>query len=510
MSLLVIENICFQIEEKVLYQGASVVLHHGEHVGVTGANGVGKSTLLKMLQGELLPDSGEIVWQPNIQVGYLDQHLTIDPTLSIYDFMALAYRDLVEVERALNAIYASMSVDTSDAVLAKAARLQSQLEAQDFYRISHRIEQVAAGLGIAPLGMQTAMGQLSGGQRHKVMLAKLLLEQAEVMLLDEPTNFLDAEHVAWLAEFLNHYTGTFMVVSHDEAFLESITTAIVDIDQSKIRKYKGSYQQAMAQKAQQSETQHKQYVAQQKKMDKLATYIRKNGAGVNARIAKGRKKQLAKMVPIEKKQTRESISFAFQYKPLRSQHVLAAKGLQIGYRTPLLPPLSLQIQRGEKVAIIGFNGLGKSTLLKTLLGKIPALRGHIDTANGIKWGYFEQGLQWRYPESSPVQAVCGVGGQLTDKTARQKLAEFGLSGKKAVRPLRRLSGGEQTKVKLCCLAVMATNVLVLDEPTTHLDVDAKMALQHALKAYAGTVIVVSHEPQFIEHWPDKVIDMTQL
>jgi ATPase subunit of ABC transporter with duplicated ATPase domains len=183
--------------------------------------------------------------------------------------------------------------------------------------------------------------------------------------------------------------------------------------------------------------------------------------------------------------------------------------LQIGYRTLLLPPFSLQIQRGEKVAIIGFNGLGKSTLLKTLLGEIPALRGHIDTANGIKWGYFEQGLQWRYPESSPVQAVCGVG-QLTDKTARQKLAEFGLSGKKAVRPLRTLSGGEQTKVKLCCLAVMATNVLVLDEPTTHLDVDAKMALQHALKAYAGTVIVVSHEPQFIEHWPDKVIDMTQI
>ncbi|WP_341871340.1 ABC-F family ATP-binding cassette domain-containing protein [Salinivibrio costicola] len=300
MSLLVIENIRFQIEDKVLYQDASIVLHHGEHVGVTGANGVGKSTLLKMLQGELLPDSGEIVWQPNTQVGYLDQHLTIDPTLSIYDFMALAYRDLVEAERALNAIYASMSVDTSDAVLAKAARLQSQLEAQDFYRISHRIEQVAAGLGIAPLGMQTAMGQLSGGQRHKVMLAKLLLEQAEVMLLDEPTNFLDAEHVTWLAEFLNQYTGTFMVVSHDEAFLESITTAIFDIDQSKIRKYKGSYQQALEQKAQQSETQHKQYLAQQKKMDKLATYIRKNGAGVNARIAKGRKKQLAKMVPIEK------------------------------------------------------------------------------------------------------------------------------------------------------------------------------------------------------------------
>lgn len=416
MSLLVIENIRFQIEDKVLYQDASIVLHHGEHVGVTGANGVGKSTLLKMLQGELLPDSGEIVWQPNTQVGYLDQHLTIDPTLSIYDFMALAYRDLVEAERALNAIYASMSVDTSDAVLAKAARLQSQLEAQDFYRISHRIEQVAAGLGIAPLGMQTAMGQLSGGQRHKVMLAKLLLEQAEVMLLDEPTNFLDAEHVTWLAEFLNQYTGTFMVVSHDEAFLESITTAIFDIDQSKIRKYKGSYQQALEQKAQQSETQHKQYLAQQKKMDKLATYIRKNGAGVNARIAKGRKKQLTKMVPIEKNQTRELISFAFQYKPLRSQHVLAAKGLQIGYRTPLLPPLALQIQRGEKVAIIGFNGLGKSTLLKTLLGEIPALRGHIDTANGIQWGYFEQGLQWRFPESSPVQAVCGVG-QLTDKTA---------------------------------------------------------------------------------------------
>lgn len=375
MSLLVIENICFQIEEKVLYQGASVVLHHGEHVGVTGANGVGKSTLLKMLQGELLPDSGEIVWQPNIQVGYLDQHLTIDPTLSIYDFMALAYRDLVEVERALNAIYASMSADTSDAVLAKAARLQSQLEAQDFYRISHRIEQVAAGLGIAPLGMQTAMGQLSGGQRHKVMLAKLLLEQAEVMLLDEPTNFLDAEHVAWLAEFLNHYTGTFMVVSHDEAFLESITTAIVDIDQSKIRKYKGSYQQAMAQKAQQSETQHKQYLTQQKKMDKLATYIRKNGAGVNARIAKGRKKQLAKMVPIEKKQMRESVSFAFQYKPLRSQHVLAAKGVADWLSNAAFAAVVTSDSTGRKSRDYWLQWLGKIDIIENLIGRNPRTTG---------------------------------------------------------------------------------------------------------------------------------------
>lgn len=510
MSLLVIKHLGFQMEDKVLYQNADFALHRGEHLGVTGPNGAGKSTLFKLLQGEYLPDHGDILWQPSVKVGYLDQHLEIDPSLSVFDFMATAYAPLLAADRELNRLYAQMSSAVSDATLNRAAELQSLLEEGGFYRLTHRVEQVAAGLGILPLGMTTHMSGLSGGQRHKVILAKLLLEEPDVLLLDEPTNFLDTDHVTWLAEFLNQYSGTFMVISHDTAFLNRIADGICDIDHQQIRKYKGGYAKAMAQKEQETLNQLKQYQSQQQKIDKLEAYISKNGAGVNAKIANGRKKQLAKIERVNKPQQKSQPEFGFSHAPLSAQTVLIATRIEIGYQHALLPAMNLDIQRGEKLAIVGFNGLGKSTLLKTLIGQLNPLAGDIRQANGIQWGYFSQDLHWDYPDSTPMQVMRASCRQLNDKSARQKLAEFGISGSKSLQPLRSLSGGEQTKVKLSCLAVSKSNVLVLDEPTTHLDVDVKAALKQALCTYAGTVIVVSHEPDFLADWPDKVIDMAKM
>ncbi|MEZ9175907.1 ABC-F family ATP-binding cassette domain-containing protein [Vibrio kanaloae] len=510
MSLLLIKHLSFQMEDKVLYQNADFALHRGEHLGVTGPNGAGKSTLFKLLQGEYLPDHGDILWQPGVKVGYLDQHLEIDPSLSVFDFMATAYAHLLAADRELNHLYAKMSSAVSDATLNRAAELQSLLEEEGFYRLTHRIEQVASGLGILPLGMTTHMSFLSGGQRHKVILAKLILEAPDVLLLDEPTNFLDTDHVTWLAEFLNQYPGTFMVVSHDTAFLNQIADGICDIDHQHIRKYKGGYARAMAQKELETLNQLKQYQSQQQKIDKLEAYISKNGAGVNAKIANGRKKQLAKIERCNKPQQKSQPEFGFSHEPLSAQTVLSATRLEIGYQHTLLPALNLDIQRGEKLAIVGFNGLGKSTLLKTLLGQLNPLAGEVRQANGIQWGYFSQDLHWDYPDSTPIQVMRTSCRQLNDKSARQKLAEFGINGGKSLQPLCSLSGGEQTKVKLSCLAVCKSNVLVLDEPTTHLDVDVKDALKQALCTYAGTVIVVSHEPDFLANWPDRVIDMAKM
>lgn len=508
MSLLIVKDLTYQIAEKRLYQQANFSLHHGEHLGVTGENGVGKSTLLKLLRSELLPDQGEILWQPDIMIGYLDQHMTFDPELTIFQFLSSAFEALFEAEKVLNNLYAQMATDTSSAVLNRAAELQSLLEKEQFYSLNYRIEQIAAGLGIDVLGMASKMGSLSGGQRHKVMLAKLLLQQPEVLLLDEPTNFLDTAHVEWLANFLANYAGAFLVVSHDISFLDSIANGICDIDYQQIKKYKGHYSKAMSQKEQERLQLQSQYDAQQRQIQKLENYIAKNGAGVNAKIANGRKKQLAKIDRIEINRQKQAYSFTFKHSPLNAQTVIVSRKLGIGYTYSLLADLNLYIQRGEKIAVAGFNGVGKSTLLKSLIGEIPLLSGQLDIAKSIKWGYFAQELYWPYPESTPVQVVCSANTTLTNKTARKYLAEFGVAGSKAVQPIHTLSGGEQTKVKLCCLAVEETNVLVLDEPTTHLDIEMKQALKEALICYPGTVILVSHEREFIQGWPDRVIDIS--
>lgn len=510
MSLLTIKNLTYQVADKLLYQQANFSLHPGEHLGVTGNNGVGKSTLLKLLQAEYLPDQGDISWQPSVIVGYLDQHAQVDLTLSIHAYLASAFVTLFEAEKTLMALYADMATDASASLLNRAAQLQSLLEKEHFYSLDHRIEQVANGLGIDCFGLSTLMGNLSGGQRHKVMLAKLLLQQPDVLLLDEPTNYLDTDHVTWLGEFLSQYRGAFMVVSHDTAFLDKIANGICDIDFRQIRKYKGHYTKAMAQKAHELSNQAKQFDAQQREIQKLEQYIDKNGAGVNAKMANGRKKQLAKIERLDRPEHKLTPVLNFASAPLNAQQAIVARNLHIGYQHPLLPAINLHVQRGEKIAITGFNGLGKSTLLKTLIGEVTPLAGQVETAKGIQWGYFAQDLNWRYPDSTPLQVVRTACSALNDKTARQKLAQFGISGRKAQQALATLSGGEQTKVKLCCLAVTNTNVLILDEPTTHLDVDVKSALKEALIRYQGTVVIVSHESEFVSGWPDRVLDISRL
>ncbi|MBV7263451.1 ABC-F family ATP-binding cassette domain-containing protein [Photobacterium sp. WH24] len=507
MSLLTIQNLTYHIGDKTLYQQADFTLFPGEHIGVTGKNGVGKSTLLKLLQSELLPDSGDILWQPTVQIGYLDQHAELDHQLTVRGYLQSAFADLYTLEAEMMAIYACPEKSARDSFLTRAATIQAMLESQSFYVTDHKIEAVAEGLGITLFGMTTPLGALSGGQRHKVMLATLLLVSPDVLLLDEPTNYLDTVHVDWLADYLTGFTGAFMVVSHDKAFLNRIATGICDIDRQQIRKYKGNVEKAMAQKASDDAAHAKQYQAQKKHIDKLEQFIAKNGAGVNASIANGRKKQLARIERMAAPESEKAVSFSFRAAALSAQTVLAATGLEIGYTRSLLPPMNLSLQRGEKVVIAGFNGIGKSTLLKTLVGDLAAMSGQLELSQGLRLGYFEQELHWPFQDATPVNLVKSVCPGLDDKAARQHLARFGLSGKLALQPVGSLSGGEQTKVKLCRLALQPVNLLVLDEPTTHLDATVKAALKQALIDFSGTVIMVSHERDFVAGWPDRVVDI---
>lgn len=505
MSLLTIQNLTFHIGDKTLYRDADFVLHPGEHVGVTGNNGVGKSTLLKLLQAEYLPDGGDIRWASQIAVGYLDQHAEMNGEMTVRGYLQSAFADLYQLEAEMMAIYACPEACMNERQLQRAATIQTSLENRAFYLIDSRVNTVADGLGIAQFGMETYLANLSGGQRHKVMLATLLLKAPDVLLLDEPTNYLDTAHVDWLAEYLNGFSGAFMVVSHDRAFLNRIANVTCDIDRQQISKYKGNIEKAMKQKAADAAMHAKQFVAQQKQIAKLESFIAKNGAGVNASIANGRKKQLAKIDRLAAPEQSKAVAFSFRSAPFNAQQVLATNKLEIGYNKALLPAMSLNLARGEKVVIEGFNGIGKSTLLKTLVGELRPIHGDVHLAAGLCIGYFEQELHWPYPEATPLNIIKAACANVDDKSARQHLARFGISGKLAVQPIASLSGGEQTKVKLCRLAMQPTNLLVLDEPTTHLDAAVKAALKRALMAYEGTLIVVSHERDFVSGWLDKAI-----
>lgn len=347
MSLLSIHHLTCHLGDKTLYQDASFTLLPREHICISGRNGVGKSTLLKLLQGERQPDAGDILWQPGLDRGYLDQHAELDGQLTIRAYLQTAFAHLYRAEAEMMAIYASPARCAQPHQLALAASLQTTLESQSFYQIESRIDEVAAGLGLTQLGMQTRLANLSGGQRHKVMLAGLLLRSPDLLLLDEPTNYLDSAHVAWLASYLEGFAGAFLVVSHDRDFVNRIATGICDIDRLQLRKYQGNLDKALAQKGADDVAHARQYQAQQRQIDKLERFIAKNGAGVNASIANGRKKQLARIERLTSPERDKGVSLAFRSAGGGGQQVLAASELVIGHDRALLAPLTLTLSRGE-------------------------------------------------------------------------------------------------------------------------------------------------------------------
>ncbi|MGX7198698.1 ABC-F family ATP-binding cassette domain-containing protein [Enterococcus nangangensis] len=507
MSLLQVKEITQQFGDKILYEELSLQLNAGEHVGITGQNGVGKSTLIKILTGEILPDEGSVTWQKNIQVGYLDQYVKVKEDLTIYQFLEEAYQPLLAIEKQLTQLYEAYSTSLDDTLLVKAGQLQTQLDESEFYNRENVIKEMATGLGIMPLGLTTLLKNLSGGQRSKVILAKLLLEKPQVLLLDEPTNHLDQEHIVWLSRFLQDFPGAFLVISHDREFLNEIVTHVADIEFGKLTKYTGNLQQAQKQKELQKESYLREYAAQKKHIEKTEAYIRKYKAGSRSTMAKSREKQLAKIDRLTPPQDVPTPKFDFPYAPIVTSFALETEDLSIGYRQPLLPPLNLTVRFGEKVALAGFNGIGKSTLIKTLLAEIPKLAGSFHFPKNTTVNYFAQELTWAAPLQTPLQYLSEHFEKLNTKELRRQLAKAGLAAKLVDEPLKNLSGGEQTKVKLAQLTLISSNFLFLDEPTNHIDQEAKEQLAKALQKYPGTLILVCHESEFYEDWIDRVINV---
>lgn len=507
MSLLEITGLTHSFGDNFLFKDAEFSLNKGEHIGVVGQNGAGKSTLIKICTEQIIPDAGRIALQPKVKLGYLDQYAQIEKRTTMRAFLQSAFLSLYEIEGKMNELYSQITNENLGK-LSIAAKYQEELERQEFYLIDTKIEQVATGLGLAAVGLERPIEQMSGGQRAKVILAKLLLEKPDILLLDEPTNFLDKEHVIWLAEYLSNLQNAFLVVSHDYDFLEKISTRICDIDNEKIMKYFGSYSEFIRKKTLLREDYIRQYSAQQKSIKKTEEFIRKNIAGRKSKMARGRQKQLDRMDKMEALEQKEiKPHFHFDTIPLTTIEHLKASRLSVGYHYPVLSNISFSIKGGEKVVITGFNGIGKTTLLKTLIKQLPVISGKFNFSEQVVIGYFEQDLVWEDIRRTPIQIVSDAYPSLVIKDVRKHLAACGISSKHAMQEIATLSGGEQAKVKMCLLTLTPCNFLIMDEPTNHLDVYAKKALQVALSEFAGTVVLVSHEEAFYHDWTQRVINI---
>ena len=499
--ILNVENLTHGFGDRAIFNNVSFRLLAGEHIGLVGANGEGKSTFMNIVTGTLTPDEGKVEWNKHVRVGYLDQHAVLEKGMTIEDVLKSAFSYLFDMEQNINEIYESMADATDDEIaemMEEVGTLQDMLTNHDFYMIDAKVEQVARALGLLELGLDHDVTDLSGGQRTKVLLAKLLLEKPEILLLDEPTNYLDAEHIEWLKRYLQEYENAFILISHDIPFLNSVVNIIYHMDNQELTRYVGDYdkfQEVYAMKKSQLEA---AYNRQQKEIADLKDFVARNKARVSTRnMAMSRQKKLDKMDVIELAAEKPKPEFSFKEGRTTGRIIFETRDLVIGYDEPLSKPLNLSMERGEKVALIGANGIGKTTLLKSILGLIPPLSGEVEQGDYLEIGYFEQEMSGS-GDNSCIEEIWQEFPAFTQYEVRSALARCGLTTKHIESKVKVLSGGEQAKVRLCKLINTDTNVLLLDEPTNHLDVDAKDELKRALSEYKGSILLVCHEPEFYD------------
>ena len=512
MSILNVEHLTHGFGDRAIFHDVSFRLLKGEHIGLIGANGEGKSTFMNIITGKLMPDEGKVEWAKNVRAGYLDQHTVLEPGMTIRQVLASAFDFLYEMESQMNDICDKMgeaSPEDLEAYMEELGTIQDLLTMHDFYMIDSKVEEVARALGLLDIGHDRDVTELSGGQSTKVLLGKLLLSKPDILLLDEPTNYLDAEHIAWLKRYLQEYENAFILISHDIPFLNSVVNLIYHMDNQELNRYVGDYdkfQEVYAMKKAQLEA---AYNKQQKEIADLKDFVARNKARVSTRnMAMSRQKKLDKMDVIELAAEKPKPEFFFKEARTPGRIIFETSELVIGYDTPLSSPLNLSMERGQKIVLTGANGIGKTTLLKSILGLIPPLSGSVTQGDYLEIGYFEQEMSGS-GDNSCIEEIWQEFPGFTQYEVRSALAKCGLTTKHIESRVKVLSGGEQAKVRLCKLLNRPTNLLLLDEPTNHLDVDAKEELKRSLCAYKGSILMVCHEPEFFEGLATDVWDCTK-
>ena len=501
MSILNVEKLSHGFGDRAIFTDVSFRLLKGEHVGFVGANGEGKSTFMNIITGKLMPDEGKIEWSKNVRVGYLDQHAVLEKGQTIRDVLQSAFAFLFDLEAQMNGYYAEMAEadeERMNFLMEETGSIQELLEHHDFYIIDSKVEEIGRALGLTDIGLDKDVTELSGGQRTKVLMGKLLLEKPDILLLDEPTNYLDENHIEWLKRYLIDYENAFILISHDIPFLNSVVNLIYHVENAELNRYVGNYEKFQEVSEMKKAQLEAAYRKQQQEIEDLKDFVARNKARVATRnMAMSRQKKLDKMDIIELAKEKPKPEFNFKEARASGRYIFQTEDLVIGYDKPLSRPLTLSMERGQKIALVGANGIGKTTLLKSIIGEIPPISGKTTLGDYLYPGYFEQ--EKKYTDNvTCIDEIWKEFPSYTQYEVRSALAKCGLTTKHIESMVKVLSGGEQAKVRLCKLINNETNVLLLDEPTNHLDVDAKEELKRALKAYKGSILLICHEPEFYQ------------
>lgn len=520
--LINIEHIYKYFNGEALLSDISFSLNENETLGLIGRNGCGKSTLLKMIMGEedydKSPDGNSTFAVKDCNIGFLAQNSGLDSNATIIEEMNSAFSELFEIKRKMDELTERMSEtsgDELDFISSEYSSLSAYFEAHDGYNTDFKIKLILNGMGFGDLTYDREISSLSGGEKTRLALAKLLLEQPELLILDEPTNHLDFKTLMWLEDYLKTYKGAVIIVSHDRYFLDKVCSRICEIENGKITSYKGNYTSYLGLKEQQTARQLKEYNAQQKQIADLEDYIARNKVRAStAKMAKSRQNALDRIELIDKPSVLEKppkIKLEYTIEPTKDVVQVVDCPLTVGEgesAKTLIDSLDLHVRRGEHIAIIGSNGIGKTSVLKMIQGIIPHLRGNILWGNNVKVSYFDQEHSLLNPHDTAIEAVSRRFPQMTDAEIRKALASVLFHGEDVFKPVSVLSGGERAKLCFAIMALNKGNLLILDEPTNHIDLPTKEVLEEALKDFGGTMILVTHDRYLLNKTASRIIELT--
>jgi ATP-binding cassette subfamily F protein 3 len=510
MSLAQFADASFAYPGNEILVGASLLIRPGDRLALLGPNGAGKSTALRLLAGDLELDSGDVRVLGRATVAYLRQSQELSGAGTLLDALLEPFADVQRLHDELAAIEAKLGAGADPAghaaELARYGDLQERYQREGGYELEARVKRLTADVGFAESDLSRSVETLSGGERGRLELAKVLVRQPDLLLLDEPTNHLDLAAIERLETFLSEYPGAFVLVSHDRAFIRAVCKEMVELDGGKLTRYPFTYDKYVVERDARLERARAEYERQKEHVEKTEDFIRRNLAGQKTKQAQSRRKMLEKLERLERPEDQWShagkIGLSFQTGgDLGGKETIRAPSLTVGYAgapAPTLRDVTVNIYRGDKVGIVGPNGSGKSTLLKTLIGELPPLAGRVEIGSGVRVGYFDQKLSTLDEDLSLMDEIRSVRADLSPEVVRQYLAKFRFFEDDPFRTVRGLSGGERSRLAMAKIMLFPRNVLVLDEPTNHLDIPARETLEDALDDYEGTLIVVSHDRYFLD------------